>query len=316
MMTDYLLYAAAAVGAAYVGQLGLSLLVTLLNAYVVGGASLKKYGAGDPEAWAIVTGASEGIGREFALQLAAAKLNVVVLARTESKLKSLAEEIEAKHGVKAMVLPFNFTTTSKADYDRLAGKLEPLKIAVLVNNVGMNHDIPTPFLEETQERIDDIVQVNVRAQMAVTRMILPKMVAAKKGLVLNIGSVAGTVPSGLLSVYSASKAFLRYWSQALAMEVKKSGVHVEHVTTYFVVTAMSKIRKPSFTTPTPRQYVRSVLSRTGKFIDSAPFPSHGLLMWIMNNFTTETMRIQYSNNLHVDIRKRALKKRAREAKQQ
>ncbi|KAI9333527.1 hypothetical protein DFJ73DRAFT_854082 [Zopfochytrium polystomum] len=308
----------ASIGAIFVAGHVLSLASTLANAYLLTGASLKKYGAAGGKkatSWAVVTGASDGIGKEFALQLARAKFNVLLLARTKSKLDAIADEATKAHGVQAIVHPFDFAHASDDDYARLRAVVEPLEsVGVLVNNVGVSHAFPVPFLEESQETIDSIVAVNIQAQMRVTRIVAPKMVAAKRGLILNIGSVSGTIPSGLLSVYSASKAFLRYWSIALATELKPKGVDVEHATTYFVQTAMSKIRKSSWTTPTPKAYVRSVLSNVGKGYDSCPHPSHAILMWALNTFTTESYRIKASSDLHISIRKRALKKLEREAK--
>ncbi|KAJ3112876.1 hypothetical protein HDU96_004059 [Phlyctochytrium bullatum] len=288
-----------------------------------------KYGARVPGAWAVVTGASDGIGKEFALQLSRAGFNVFLVSRTRSKLEAVAKECEAlgssnnkSEPLETAVYEFDFATASDADYKKLLERIQEITadggfVGVLVNNVGTNHDIPTPFLEESDVVCDNIVRVNILAQMKLTKLLAPQMIADNKSkvggiakkLILNIGSVAGTVPSGLLSVYSASKSFLRYWSIALGKELKSSGVHVEHVTTYFVTTAMSKIRRATFTTPTPRAFVASVLKKTGRELDSTPYPAHGLLMWVLNTFTTEGMRVDYSHNLHVSIRKRALRKR-------
>ncbi|KAJ3217895.1 hypothetical protein HDU67_007046 [Dinochytrium kinnereticum] len=324
-MSTPLIYAAAAFGVLFVGKIVGSLALCLINAYIIPGVSLKKYGAGKPKAWAIVTGASDGIGKEFALQLAKAKFNILLLSRTKSKLDAVAEDAKRLNpSAETIVHTFDFATAKEAEYKALEAVIEKMTaeggfVGVLVNNVGVNHEIPTPFLEESDKVINDIVEVNILAQLKLTKMVAPKMIAMNastrsQSLILNIGSVAGTVPSGLLSVYSASKAFLRYWSMALGKELKPHRVHVEHVTTYFVTTAMSKIRKPSFTTPTPKAYVASVLSSVGKALDSAPYPAHALLMWILDTFTTEAFRVDQSNGMHVSIRKRALKKREREAK--
>lgn len=305
----------AGIGALVVARHAIVFSSVLVRSYILPGTSLKKYGAGSPENWAVVTGASDGIGKEFALQLAKAKFNVLLLSRTKSKLDAVAEEVR-KGGVQAVVHPFDFSTATDADYATLAKVVQPMNVGVLVNNVGVNHEIPISFLEESQAVIDSIIKVNISAQLRVTRLIAPKMVEKRRGLILNIGSVAGTVPSGLLSVYSASKAFLRYWSIALSTELAPHKVQVEHATTYFVTTAMSKIRRSSWTTPTAKVYVRSVLSNLGKGFDTAPHASHAILMWILDTFTTESMRVKTSYDMHASIRKRALKKREREAKKQ
>ena len=107
-----------------------------------------------------------------------------------------------------------------------------------------------------------------------------------------MGSFAGLVPTPYLSVYSAGKAFLSTWSQALGTEVAKDGIVVEHVNTYFVVSAMSKIRKPSALIPTAKNYVASVLNKVGVPcganvpFTSTPYPMHGLANWAINNLLT------------------------------
>lgn len=115
---------------------------------------------------------------------------------------------------------------------------------------------------------------------------------SKNGLIFNMGSFAGLVATPYLSVYSAGKAFLSTWSQALGTEVAKDGIVVEHVNTYFVVSAMSKIRKPSLLIPTAKNYVASVLGKVGVPcganvpFTSAPYPMHGIANWAINNLFT------------------------------
>lgn len=176
--------------------------------------------------------------------------------------------------------------------NRLALKreMDKIDIGALINNVAMNHSIPTPFIEEDPLLIDRILQVNIHSMMKMTRMILPRFLVKKTGLIINVGSMAGKIPSSLLATYAASKAFMRSFSQSIAMEVKDKGillfnnalgVHIEHVNTYFVTTEMSKIRKASFLAPTPKSYVSAVLGNAGHSISSTPYPSHNLLNWIL-----------------------------------
>lgn len=89
-----------------------------------------------------------------------------------------------------------------------------------------------------------------------TKLVVPGMVARKRGLILTVGSFAALIPSPLLAVYSGSKAFLQTWSQALGSELEPSGVTVELLNTYFVVSKLSKIRKSSWMIPKPSTYVR------------------------------------------------------------
>ncbi|KAJ3018680.1 UNVERIFIED_CONTAM: hypothetical protein HDU68_011023 [Siphonaria sp. JEL0065] len=269
--------------------------------------------------WAIVTGSSDGIGKEFARQLALSHgLKVLLVARNQTKLNLVNAEIKAANSnatVKTHII--DFSSASDADYAKLRSVVAELDkdggVAALINNVATNHEIPVEFLDESTEAINAIVQVNILAQLKITRIVAPFLVANKKGLIVNVGSLSGLVPSGHLSVYSASKAFLRFWSDALAMELKPKKVHVEHLRAFFIVTGMSKIRKPTWTTPTPKAFVTAALRNLGKSIDSTPYPSHALLMWVIENFLGESFWINQSNKMHIDIRKRALRKREREA---
>lgn len=117
-----------------------------------------------------------------------------------------------------------------------------------------------------------------------------------------MGSFAGLVATPYLSVYSAGKAFLSTWSQALGTEVAKDGIVVEHVNTYFVVSAMSKIRRPSLLIPTAKSYVASVLSKVGVPCGadvpytSTPYPMHGVVNWAINNVLNNTFWVNYNDS--------------------
>ena len=112
---------------------------------------------------------------------------------------------------------------------------------------------------------------------------------SRSGLILNLGSFAGLVPSPYLSVYSGGKAFLSTWTQALAKEVESQGIVVQNVNTYFVVSAMSKIRRPTFLIPLPKPYVASVLAKIGVPCGanvpytSTPYPSQAIANWLISN---------------------------------
>ncbi|KAI9188404.1 hypothetical protein H9P43_002795 [Blastocladiella emersonii ATCC 22665] len=307
-----------ALGSLVVLKYTFSLLGLAYNLTLRRGISLKKFGAGTG-AWAIITGASDGIGKEFATQLAKAKFNVVLMARTESKLQNLAGEIREAHGVETKVIPFDFSTTDSAAYQQVAAQVAGLNVTVLINNVGTNHAFPVPFLEEEDAVIDRIVDVNISSIMKLTKVIAPKLVAQKKGLILNVGSFAGILPQPLLSVYSASKAYLLTWSQALGKELEPHGVHVQCLSTYFVVSAMSKIRKPTAAIPTAKAYVAKVLGNIGNPggaptpFTSTPYPVHGVLNWVLAHVGSPKFWLNYTYKTQVDIRKRALRKQQREA---
>ncbi|KAF9585785.1 hypothetical protein BGW38_000761 [Lunasporangiospora selenospora] len=307
-----------AIGLATVALKTLSLLRVLVDVFLRSGINLKKYGAGRG-GWAVVTGASDGIGKEFAFQLASKKLNLVLVSRTASKLKAIAEEIEQKYNVETKIYAMDFAKGADQDYQDLKKLLDPIEVNVLVNNVGTNHEIPTPFEQETNEIMKNIVEVNINAAMKMTKIVVPQMIARKNGLIINLGSFAGLVPTPYLSVYSGSKAFLSSWSQAIGAELAPMGVHVQNVNTFFVVSAMSKIRKASMLIPFPKPYVRAVLGQIGISggastpFTSTPYYGHALANWVIDNLFTRSYWVKHNYDIQTDIRKRALRKREREA---
>ncbi|KAH9271170.1 hypothetical protein BASA83_006714 [Batrachochytrium salamandrivorans] len=114
--------------------------------------------------WAVVTGASDGIGKEFVLQLAHLGYNIVLISRSETKLQAVVDTLQKKKATaatKTVVLPVDYTTAGDEQYLAVKAVLSPLHIAVLVNNVATNHAFPVAFNDETPDMIDNIVQVNL-----------------------------------------------------------------------------------------------------------------------------------------------------------
>ncbi|GAA5852455.1 hypothetical protein JCM5353_007370 [Sporobolomyces roseus] len=283
------------------------------------GIPLKRFGAKNG-AWAVVTGATAGIGRDFALQLAAAGFNVFLASRTASKLEEISREILAKYpNVKTQCHSIDFSSSS-ADYAALGKALESLDVGVLINNVGKSYDEPTFFQDLPDQDMNDIVEINVNATLKVTKLVVPGMITRKRGLILTVGSFASLIPSPLLAVYSGSKAFVSTWSQALGSELKGTGVEVELLNTYFVVSKLSKIRRSSWMIPTPKTYVRSVLSKigvnggaVGQPHISTPYHGHAPVQWVVDHLFSNSFWLNYNRKLHVDIRRRAIRKRERDA---
>ncbi|KAH8551240.1 hypothetical protein BGW37DRAFT_495357 [Umbelopsis sp. PMI_123] len=308
------------VGALFAAVKAYSFIKMILDVLIVPGISLSKFGAGKGS-WAVITGASDGIGKEFAMQLAKKKFNLLLVSRTESKLQELAKELEQAHGVQTKTYAMDFTKGESSDYSNLGEIINTIEVGVLVNNVGTNHDIPTLFDEESEETIANIVEVNINGTLKTSKLVIPQMKARRSGLILNLGSFSGLVATPYLSVYSAGKAFLSTWSQALGTELAGDGIVVEHVNTYFVVSAMSKIRKPTFMIPLPKPYVASVLAKIGVAggssvpYSSTPYLGHALLNWVINNLATTRFVVKQNYAMQKDIRRRALRKREREAQQ-
>lgn len=217
----------------------------------------------------------------------------------------------------------DFAQNLDADYARLKALVDGLDVGILVNNVGLSHSIPVPFLQTPKEEVRDIITINCIATLKVTQIVAPGMVQRKRGLILTMGSFGGLFPTPLLATYSGSKAFLQQWSTALGGELKGTGVDVELVLANLITTAMSKIRKTSLFIPNPRNFVKATLAKVGRSggaqnmaFTSSPFWGHAVMQWGIENTlgVGDQMVISQNRKMHESIRVRALKKAAREAK--
>ncbi|KAH8691456.1 putative ketoreductase [Talaromyces proteolyticus] len=309
-----------AIGIAFILSQTFTLLRVIFSLFVLPGRSLKSFGP--KGSWAVITGASDGLGKEFAYQIARAGFNLVLVSRTESKLITLAEEITAKNpSVQTKILAMDFAQNSNADYERLKALLLGLDVSILVNNVGKSHSIPVTFNETPEDEIADIININCHGTLRITQLITPGMIERKRGLILTMGSFGGLVPTPLLATYSGSKAFLQYWSSALGAELEPYGITVQLLQAHLITSAMSKIRKPTFTVPTPKVWVSTALRKIGRnggspyySYTSSPYFSHGIMAWfitcVMGVFSKRVASI--NKGMHESIRKRALRKAERE----
>lgn len=173
---------------------------------------------------AVVTGASAGIGRELARELARRGFDVLLAARSEGALETLARELEEAHEVDAHVVPVDLATAEGPDRVRTRIQELGLRVQVVANNAGFGQF--GPYLELDGEAERDQLMLNVVALTRLTRLLLPEMVERGSGHVLNIASTAAFFPGPLMTVYYATKAYVLSYSVGLAEELRDSGVTV------------------------------------------------------------------------------------------
>jgi 17beta-estradiol 17-dehydrogenase / very-long-chain 3-oxoacyl-CoA reductase len=219
----------------------------------------------------------------------------------------------------------DFSQNKDSDYAALRKLIDGLDVSILINNVGLSHSIPVPFVETPAQEMNDIIMINCMATLRVTKEVVPGMMSRKRGLVLTMASFGGFFPTPLLATYSGSKAFLQQWSTALGSELEPHGVTVQCVQSHLVTTAMSKIRKASVLVPNPRQFVQATLGKLGRSggaqnvaFTCTPYWSHAVMQWFLSRFLGERapLVVQINRGMHEDIRRRALRKAEREAKKQ
>ena len=217
---------------------------------------------------ALVTGASSGIGRAFAVELAKRGTDVIVVARREDRLQELAREIANVHGRSAEVLRADL-----ADPDELAtveARLadEGRPVDVLVNNAGFGTS--GRFADLAVDREDQLVRVNVLALVRLSRAVLPGMEKRGRGGIVNVSSLAGEQPLPGWATYAATKAFVSDFSRSLATEMKGTGVTVTLLLPGFTRTefqdhgdfAQRLIPGPAWMTP--EEVARHALKALGK----------------------------------------------------
>jgi uncharacterized protein len=173
---------------------------------------------------ALITGASSGIGRELAVVHAERRGDMILVARREDRLKELADRLRGDHGVTVYVLARDLSEPGAAaalvaDLDRA-----DLRPTVLINNAGFGYH--GRFCEQDLARNARMVRLNVTALLELTGLLAPRMARHGRGRILNVGSVAGMVPGPHQAVYFATKAFVNSFSQALAAELRGTGVTV------------------------------------------------------------------------------------------
>jgi short-subunit dehydrogenase len=173
---------------------------------------------------ALITGASAGIGAEVARELARRGHGVVLVARRKQRLNELAEELSAKHGIRAETIAADLS--KPASRSRIPGRITELglDVEILVNNAGFATG--GPFAKSDPKRELEQVQVLVEAVVALTSAFLPAMVARKRGAILNVASTAAMQPLPYGAGYAAAKAYVLSFSEAIHQEVASQGVTV------------------------------------------------------------------------------------------
>lgn len=171
---------------------------------------------------ALITGASAGLGRDFAQLFAADKHDVVLVARRRERLEALAGELQTRHGITATVLAADLAAPGAAREIADAARAGGRTIDFLVNNAGFG--AVGAVADTDPQRLAEMVQVNVMALLELTRLLLPDMLARRSGRILNIGSTAGFQPGPFMATYYASKAFVNSFSEGLAYELRGTGV--------------------------------------------------------------------------------------------
>jgi hypothetical protein len=224
--------------------------------------------------WALVTGASSGIGAAFARRFASEGLACCLVARRLDRLEELAEELRSRYDVEAAPLQADLSEPNATDDIALA--VGSRQIGVLVNNAGFGYS--GAFHEQDAQRLQKMLQVNCAAAAMLARRFLPGMVERRRGAVIMVSSLLGWMPSPYEALYGATKAFDLALGQALWAELKGAGVDVVTVcpgatkTEFFEVSGYDtgEAKRMMRLASTPEQIVNIALRGLGRKPAAAP----------------------------------------------
>jgi short-subunit dehydrogenase len=178
---------------------------------------------GNGSSFALITGASRGLGKEIARELALKKFNLLLVSLKDEGLPELCSEMETKYGVNVYYLEADLSE-SQAVFQVTVWALSKGPVSILINNAGIGGT--SAYDVASAEYIDSIIQLNIRATSLLTRLILPELKCQKQAFILNVASMASFSPIAYKTVYPASKAFIWSFSRGLNEELKGTGVFV------------------------------------------------------------------------------------------
>lgn len=263
----------------------------------------KKYGP-----WALITGASSGIGEEFAKETAARGLNVVLAARREAHLKRIAADIEKTHKVQTRVLPVDLTAD---DYLQTieAGSAD-LDIGLLINNAGSA--TPGAFLKQSLDHRRRNLHLNVVAPMELSHHFGTKMNQKKRGGIIFTGSIVGYTGSPYMANYAGTKAYLLQFGEALSVELGKAGVDVLVVSPGATRTEMVEMEGVNMTNlPMPWMKADRVaqvgLNALGKKSAVIPGFANNMMMFMMTRLMPRTPALKMFGKMMGDATAPALR---------
>nr|XP_002130269.1 inactive hydroxysteroid dehydrogenase-like protein 1 [Ciona intestinalis] len=263
---------------------------------------VKEYGR-----WAVVTGCSSGIGKQFMHKLAEHGLNIILVSRNKDCLEEEAKFIETAYGVQTLLVVQDLENLTPEITQKIQDRINELDIGILINNAGL-HESPKSFTEVEISSLHAMVQVNMNAVVAMTAAVLPGMLSRQRGLIVNMSSGGGMFPVPLISLYSSTKAFVDHFSQALHYEVASKNIHVQSLTPMYISTRMTDysttINSNKFFTPSVETYVKHALPTLGRFRSNTGYFPHTIQCYFAM-LCPRFLVVKFSHRMQLNLQKEA-----------
>lgn len=255
--------------------------------------------------FAVITGSTDGIGRQYACELASRGINIVLISRTESKLVAVASEIEEKYKVKTKWIKADLSL-GKEVFPHLKKQLQGIPVGILVNNAGRMYDYPENFEMVDEQLLWDIMNLNMLSLTMLTHFVLNDMKKRGKGIIVNISSGSEAQPLPFTAVYGASKIYVKNFTLALQHELRKHGIDVQLITPMFVRTKMNEysttVMSGNIFCPDVVTYTRSAVFTLGKSDRTTGYWSHGL-QYAVNKMAPEWIRTYAGAKMNLQLRR-------------
>lgn len=250
---------------------------------------LKRYGK---DSWALVTGATDGIGKGICMELARTGFNIILVSRTESKLKLVSEEIKKLNpSIKTHYIPYDFDKlTTEENYTKFFGNLqEKFDISILVNNVGTEHH--NTFDRVRIDCLYTAINLNIIPQVVLTKILFEKMKQRKRSAIISLSSFAAEFPFAMKSLYSATKIFNHYLSKGLQEETNLNYPNIDwmSVKPLEVETVLSTTKADGFMVITPKQCAESILNDLGYEQETYTHWAHKIQAFVLINFLPKSL---------------------------
>lgn len=287
------------ISAAVIGKFTYDVIYMVYACFFRPAKDLKAYGE-----WAVVTGATDGIGKAMAKNMSKKGMKVLLISRNQERLDATKAEMASQ----AETLVIDYANFDEAARQKVKQAIEGKDVGVLVNNVGVSYDHACLFNDLDDAEISSLHALNIDSTVWMTKLVLPGMLAKRKGAVVNMSSAAGiSMNCAFYALYCGAKAFIYAFTNSLHSEYKGKGIDFQCQYPSLVTSKLSKVRKASMSIPSADQFAASAVRCIGYDRHLSPFWYHWIEVAVFSA-VPEWVQDKIMWALHLPLNKKWLKK--------